>query len=201
MQLDWRRVWSTVVGGTIVKIMWVFVIVVSGYIGLSPEAWVRTLIPANFAEGSLLVARVIFLFLGSAVLVLCIQNLRAIHWPSEFVPMEFAAISAYEKAREKELVLAYMAERASGMGMRPGSEDDIINFLATWVARKIEPFGIRPPVRKSEVFLVGGGSFKNRGSEYWDSLAQAPTYRDVRVKRADLNKLLAALKSGEYDIV
>ena len=195
MDLDWRRIWSTVVGSTIFKILSLFFVLFCGYVGFSPEDWVRTLIPTTLAEGSLLTARVVFLFLGSAAVVLWIQQLRAMHWPSAYVPMSWAVVRAYEEAQLANLRFAELAEVINA------GDEAIINIFGKHLGRRIETFGTRPPSTLREVFLISSnGTFKNRGDEYWDRHSTGPTYTNVQVKRADLNTVLAAFRRGEDPI-
>jgi hypothetical protein len=188
---DWKKVRSTFLGNVLAHTFLLALTAAAGFFGFAPEETIRAMMPTSFGEASLLAGRVVFLFLGCASLAVLIQQMREMHWPSLYVPMEWAARRAYEEARAANKVIAGIAERVSH-----GQEDGILGYFATYIGSQIETFGLRPPSTKYEQFLIGSGSFRERANDYWESHSRTASYRSVRVKRSDLKPILIHLRKG-----
>lgn len=112
----------------------------------------------------------------------------------EFVPMTEAATLVYEEARKVGSLWAYAAERLGARGLTgSSSEDEILNYMATFIAGKIPIFGCKPPSRIIEE-LAGAdkrnGVFQNRASEFRFLPGRSPTYTNLQVKSSDLDSVI-----------
>ena len=118
----------------------------------------------------------------------------------EFVPMKEAATRVYEKARKVGSLWAYAAERLGARGMNQrSSENEILNYMATFIAGKIQLYGVRPPSRILEPIADAdkrNGVFENNATEFRFLLGKSPTYTSLRVTRHELESLIQHLAEG-----
>lgn len=118
----------------------------------------------------------------------------------EFVSMTEAATKAYEQSRESGSLWAYAAERLGARGMnRQSSENEILNYMASFVSGKIPLYGVRPPSRLVEQIEDAdkrNGIFENNASEFRFLLGKSPTYANLKVKKIDLETVLEYIKQS-----
>jgi hypothetical protein len=104
----------------------------------------------------------------------------------QFVSMTEAAILAYEEARKAGSIWAYAAEKLGAKGMDgSSSENEILNYMATFIAGKIPIYGAHPPSRNIEEIdeaETKHGRFKNGASEFRFLFGKSPTYTNIKVK-------------------
>ena len=118
---------------------------------------------------------------------------------AEYIPMGEAATVLYEQARTAGSIWAYAAERLGAPGFNgESSADEILNYMATYIADKIQLYGIRSPSRVLEEISTTKttGEFTNECSCYrlWNS--NSDTYADIKIKKKDLDDLVEEIKNG-----
>lgn len=103
--------------------------------------------------------------------------------PPKYIPMREAATRLYEAGRKHESRFVYFADRLP-------TEDARLGWLATYIARRAQVLGKRPPSRDLEPFSLTSGTFRDFGEQFWISYAKEPTYVDVHVDKVGFDDLL-----------
>ena len=127
-----------------------------------------------------------------------LASLKAISFGSK-IQLNKAARIAYEEARASGSVWAHAAERLSGRGrIGPGSPDDILNYLATYIAGKVQIYGERPPSTRPEAIdrtRAPQGRFVGGAIElHFDD--DNSVFMNLKVSKKDFLEIVAAIKSG-----
>jgi hypothetical protein len=119
--------------------------------------------------------------------------------PTKRISLRDASIRLYSEALARHLPLAKAAEDLSGSGIRPGTSDDILNFMATNISLVIRIYGKRPPstipieIHKDKMKSM---MFKAGGAELYGYFDQSPSYIDLEIELADLEKHIDGLARG-----
>ena len=115
-----------------------------------------------------------------------------------FIPMKDAADKIYTDAYINKSIWAKAAEEMSGSGVKRGSPDDILNYIATHVSGKIPIYGKKAP---SSAF--GKISNDDIRASFFDESAtilrdrfydKSIYWTDLAVKSEDLNGLIEDLQ-------
>lgn len=117
------------------------------------------------------------------------------------IALEKAARIAYEEARASDSIWSYAAERMSGVSddgkIAPGSPENILNWLATHFAGKIQLFGERPPSSRLEAIdpiKAKQGQFVG-GAKVLHLHDSAKTmFVNLKVSKKDFKAMVAAIK-------
>ncbi len=117
----------------------------------------------------------------------------------EFISMREAATVLYEQGRVADSVWTYAAERLGARTLNGNSSaEEILKYMATHIAGKIQLYGVRPPSRLVEeiTFDKKSGTFTDDCSGYCVWPSKSPTYAEIKVKKKDLNALAENIKNG-----
>lgn len=124
-------------------------------------------------------------------------------WPKplvdEFMSLTEAATVVYEEARQAGSVWAYAAERLGAKGLKGESlSSEVLNYMAQYIAGEVQIYGCRPPSRLTEEIAVGKavGTFENNASEFRFSLGKSPTYTELKINRADIDRLIECVRTN-----
>ena len=111
--------------------------------------------------------------------------------PDDFISLKEAATRLYSEARAKKWPLAHAAETSSASGIRHGTMDDILDWMAANISIAVPIQGRRLPstiheeIPQEELKQM---SFKAGGTELHEFFGQSPSYIDLKVKASDLNR-------------
>jgi len=117
----------------------------------------------------------------------------------EYISMGEAATVLYEQGRIADSVWTYAAERLGSRTLNGNSSaEEILKYMATYIAGKIQLYGVRPPSRLVEeiTFDKKSGTFTHDCSGYCVWPSTSPTYAEIKVKKKDVNALADNIKNG-----
>lgn len=117
----------------------------------------------------------------------------------EYISMGEAATVLYERARVGDSVWAYAAERLGSRTLDGNSSaEEILKYMATHIAGKVQLYGVRPPSRIVEEIAVAraNGTFTDDCSGYCVWPSTSPTYAEIKVKKKDFDALVENVKAG-----
>lgn len=121
-------------------------------------------------------------------------------WPKplrverDFISLKEAATRLYEEARGIDSIWSYAAERTGARATNSeSSADQKLNYLATYIRRKIPIYGVSPPSRIRETIPSQHGVFKNAATEYRIGNS---FFTQLEVTRDDLEKEIGNIKEG-----
>jgi hypothetical protein len=113
-------------------------------------------------------------------------------WFTEFIPLKEAAMVFYDRARHHNSVWAPAAEHLGASNLKgPSSEEECLDWTATFICKNISLYGRRPPSKAlEEITDHKRGIFLGSGNELWLPRSGCATYTNLKVKRGELTKLI-----------
>ena len=154
-----------------------------------------TLTLLSFFHGVRLHTSIARFFRASADVAVAIDNEEK----GEYISMGEAATVLYEQGRAADSVWAYAAERLGSRTLNGNSSaEEILKYMATHIAGKIQLYGVRPPSGIVEEITVDKttGTFTDGCSGYCVWPSTSPTYAEIKVKKKDLDALAENIKTG-----
>ena len=117
---------------------------------------------------------------------------------SEFIPLQEAATRFYEESRATNSIWAYAAEKLGAHGfVGQSSPDEVLNWTANYIAGKIDVYGSAAPSTVIEIIPADTHvTFFNAATACRKLVGNHPTFINLQVKRADLERVLAELQNG-----
>jgi|SRR6266702_8345359 len=115
--------------------------------------------------------------------------------------MNQAAIRLYEESRAADSIWATAAEHLGGKGLnKRSSPDEILDWMATFIAGKVPIYGKRPPSTRTELIKDADrkNGFFERGATRFRFLVDADrtVFTDVEVAERDLESVIYDVKQG-----
>jgi hypothetical protein len=168
-------------------------IAICAFFGFGPDEWVRLVMPGPDTNLALLVARIVFLVLGAAVLGLFLYQ-EVIGWLpwSKPIPLPEAAREAYDKMQGTLWRLA--ADKWHG------NPSERLDFFASYLAQHAQLLGCAPP---SKMLLpipaeeLRSGTFRNGGDVFRKHLESTDTYVGMAIARSEFKKALKRMHDAK----
>jgi hypothetical protein len=135
-------------------------------------------------------------FLKPSISALIQHAPRLFGWLSKTMPLHVAARLLYEDARRHKTLLASAAERMGGVR----SADDILNYMATYIAQDYPIFGARAPSTISEAIdpmMARTGTFSD-GAKLLRIRDRANSeFTDLKIERNVLRRVRKELRESQ----
>lgn len=125
---------------------------------------------------------------------------RRLQEDAGFITMKDAAVRFYGEARTSKFIMAQAAEEMSGANITNGSPDDILDYMATYMAKKIPIYGRKDPSQHREkisseslkLYAFKGGATRLEHLFYPTS----DSFSDLEVTLEQFEALLAEMHLG-----
>jgi hypothetical protein len=123
------------------------------------------------------------------------RRIPDLYWIGRRIPLSDAAGITLEEARLCRSILADAAERLGP----DKSPDEVLDYIATYIAKHSNIWGKRRPSTKIE--LIGpkqskNGTFSDAGSMLSFRDPNHAVFTDLQIDRADLQRVLRELREG-----